>query len=105
MIRLIIERKIKPGKEREAWELLHELRSKAMRQTGYVSGETLLGYDDPLLWVAISTWLSAKAWQDWQKSPERRAMEDREKELIDAPIKITVLKFFEKPALSQESVK
>jgi heme-degrading monooxygenase HmoA len=102
MIKLIIERKIKAGKEREAWDLLHELRSKAMRQSGYVSGETLKGYDDSSLWFAISTWLEAEDWQAWFNSPERKALEDREKALIDAPIKTTLLKFFEEPISGEE---
>ena len=63
MIKVIIERKIKAGKEREAWDLLHELRSEAMLQSGYVSGETLKGYEDPSLWFAIGTWLEAEDWQ------------------------------------------
>lgn len=102
MIRVIIERKIKSGKEREAWDLLHDLRSKAMRQTGYVSGETLMGHDDPLLWVVISAWLKAENWQDWLNSPERKALESREKALIAAPVKTTVLKFFEEPVRGVE---
>ena len=104
MIRLIIERKIKSGKEREAWNLLHDFRSKAMHQRGYVSGETLRAYDDPLLWVAISTWLEAEDWQAWLNSPERKLLESREKELIDAPVKTTVLKFFEKQLLEEEPI-
>ena len=93
MIKLIIERKIKVGRERDAWDLLHELRSRAMRQKGYISGETLKVYDDPLIWIVISTWLEAEDWRAWLNSSERKALEGREKEVIDAPIKATVLKF------------
>ena len=95
MIRVIIERKVKRGKEREMWSLLHDLRSKAIRQPGYVSGETLVGYDDLSLWVVIGTWLKAESWQDWLKSPERKAIASREKSLLTTPTKITVLKFLE----------
>ncbi len=102
MIRVLIERKIKPGKERKAWELLHELRSKAMRQTGYVSGETLMGHDDPSLWVVISTWVKAEDWQAWRNSPERKAIEPQEKALVAAPVKVTVLKFFDEPVRGEE---
>lgn len=102
MIRVIIERKIKSGKERKAWDLLHDLRSKAMRQTGYVSGETLTGHDDPLLWVVISTWLRAEDWQAWLTSPERKAIESREKALVAAPVKTTILKFFKEPVRGEE---
>jgi len=95
MIRVIIERKVKRGKEREMWALLHDLRSKAIRQPGYVSGETLVGHDNPLLWVVIGTWLKAENWRYWLNSPERKAIVGEEKSLVVAPAKITVLKFLE----------
>ena len=104
MIKVIIERKIKAGKESEAWDLLHELRSKAIHQSGYVSGETLKGYDDSSLWFAIGTWLEAEDWQAWLNSPDRKALEDREKALIDAPIKITLLEFFGEVIRGEEQV-
>ena len=104
MIKVIIERKIKAGKEREAWDLLHELRNTAMRQSGYVSGETLKGYDDSSLWFTMGTWIEAEDWQAWLNSPVRKALEDREKALIDAPIKTTLLKFFEEPIRGEEQV-
>jgi antibiotic biosynthesis monooxygenase (ABM) superfamily enzyme len=53
MIKVVIERKIKAGKESEAWDLLHELRSKAIQQPGYVTGETLMRYDDSSLWFTL----------------------------------------------------
>lgn len=97
MIRVIIERKLKPGKEREMWNLIHELRSKGMRQPGYVSGETLVGFDDPSLWVVISTWLTAELWQAWAGSPERQATGAQVEPLLAAPVKTTILKFLEEP--------
>lgn len=102
MIRVIIKRKIRPGKEREMWNLTHDLRSKAMRSTGYVSGETLVGHDDPSLWVIISTWLTAENWQAWLNSPERKAVDSQEKALLAAPVRTTVLKFLEEPVGGEE---
>ena len=97
MVRVIIERRLKAGKEREMWTLLNELRSKAMCQSGYVAGETLVGYDNPSLWVVITTWLTAELWQAWAGSPERQAIAARVEPLLTAPVKITLLKFFEEP--------
>ncbi len=104
MIKVIIERKIKAGKESEAWDLLQELRSKAIHQSGYVSGETLKGYDDSSRWFAIGTWLKAEDWQAWLDSPDRKALENREKALIDAPIKITLLEFVGEVIRGEEQV-
>lgn len=97
MVRVIIERKLKADKESEMWALTHELRSKGMRQPGYVSGETLVGYDDPSLWVVISTWLTAELWQAWANNPERQAIAARVAPLLTAPARTTVLKFLEEP--------
>ena len=104
MIKVIIERKIKLGKENEAWDLLHELRSKAIQQSGYVTGETLMGYDDSSLWFAIGTWLEVENWQAWLKSPDRKALVEREKALIDAPIKTTLLKPLSEPIRGENEV-
>ncbi|MBI2869961.1 MAG: antibiotic biosynthesis monooxygenase [Chloroflexi bacterium] len=102
MIRVVIERRIKPGKEREMWSLLHDLRSQAMRQPGYVSGETLVGTDDPALWVVISSWLKPEYWQSWSKSPERQGIASAESGLLSAPVKTAVLKFLEEPGGSED---
>ena len=104
MIKVIIERKIKAGKESKAWDLLHELRSNAIKQSGYVTGETLMGFDDSSLWFTIGTWLEAEDWQAWLSSPDRKALVDREKALIDTPIKTTLLKPFEEPIRGEDQV-
>ena len=58
MVRVIIERRCRPGKEAELETLLVELRTRAMRQPGYISGETLRG--DTLRTVTpLSGWSSA----------------------------------------------
>lgn len=74
MIRVLIERRIKPGKEMEAARLLLELRSHGMKQPGYISGETLYFLDDPSLWMVISTWSDIESWTAWKTSPERNEL-------------------------------
>jgi len=41
MVRIIIERHLKTGKQGELIHLLKELRTAAVHQPGYISGETL----------------------------------------------------------------
>jgi heme-degrading monooxygenase HmoA len=74
-----------------------ELRISAMRQPGYISGETLRGntlrtVDDPSLWLVISTWVDAESWQKWQMVPERREIESKIEALLVAPEEVTILK-------------
>jgi len=95
MIRVIIERKAKPGKERELEGLLLDLRVGGMREPGYVSGETLAGQDDPTLYVVLSTWRSLAHWQVWASSAERQKMDAKVERILSAPTKITVLRFLE----------
>ena len=95
MIRVIIERRAKEGKEDELLRELLDLRTQSMRQPGYVSGETLVWYDDPSLYVVISTWSAAAYWKTWTILVERRRIEDRLEPLLSAPEKTTVLNFLE----------
>ncbi|MBI3954157.1 MAG: antibiotic biosynthesis monooxygenase, partial [Chloroflexi bacterium] len=39
-VKVIMERTVKTGKEKELAELLKELRSRGLHQPGYISGET-----------------------------------------------------------------
>lgn len=64
-----ITEKIKP--------LLLELRSCALKQPGYISGETLVRVDEPQEHLVISTWDSLEHWNQWLKSPERAEIQAR----------------------------
>ena len=93
MVRVIIERRCQPNKEVKLEKLLVRLRSKGIRQRGYVSGETLRSVDDPSLWLVISSWLDAELWKAWENSPERQEMVTRIERLLVAPEKVSVFGF------------
>ena len=95
MIRVIIERMAKEEWELELPVLLLDLRAKAMPQPGYVSGETLVAEDNPLLYIVISTWRSGELWQAWASSTERGAIAAQMEPLLSAPEKTTILNFIE----------
>ena len=90
MVRVIIERHIKEGKERDLANLLLELRTKAMHCPGYITGETLRSPDDPSHWVVISTWADADAWTAWVSSPERQELAAKIELLLSSPPKTTI---------------
>lgn len=71
MIRVLTERRCKPGQQRALENLLKDLRATAMQQSGYISGETLAGLDDPTSYLVISTWTNPEAWKRWQHSRSR----------------------------------
>ena len=76
MIRVMIEQHCQSGKEAQFRDLLIELRSMAMRQPGYISGETLRELINPSLFKVISTWSTLKDWKTWQASPQRLLIEE-----------------------------
>ena len=48
-----------------------EIRALAVRQPGYISGETFFNLDRPEECIVISKWTKIEHWQDWQKDPRR----------------------------------
>lgn len=59
MVKVLIERQVKKGKEGDLIELLNKLRSELISQPGYISGELLPSLEDKSTIFALSTWLSA----------------------------------------------
>jgi heme-degrading monooxygenase HmoA len=54
-VKVLIYRKVRPGKEKELSEAVRNLRSKAIHAKGYISGETLRSIEDPSVHLVIST--------------------------------------------------
>jgi quinol monooxygenase YgiN len=69
--KILIKRKFKPGKHQEIIALLRELRSGALHQPGYISGETLTSSDDP----QVLTWLDMESWYRWKQNSTRQTLE------------------------------
>ena len=73
--KILIKRRFKPGHTAQIVALLNEIRSRAMHQPGYLSGETLVKRGYPNNMVVISTWRSPEDWQRWRDSGERSTFE------------------------------
>jgi heme-degrading monooxygenase HmoA len=78
VVKVLIKRRFKKGKAREGLALLNNLRSDAVGQRGYISGETLVGHDDPQTVLVISLWYSLENWLKWKENKIRK---DTESEL------------------------
>ena len=84
-VRIFIKRNVKKGRTQEAVELLKDVRSQALKQPGYISGETLINHYDPCNITVVSTWQSIDDWIRWEESDERSSKEALLEDLLEGP--------------------
>jgi heme-degrading monooxygenase HmoA len=89
-IKVIIERSMNPDNAEKGVGLLMDLRAKAMRQSGYISGETLFSVDRLGTHVVISTWESLHDWKTWESNPERTEILREIETLLSSPSKTSI---------------
>ena len=90
MIRIIIERHLQEGRKGELIHLLRQLRTSAIHQPGYISGETLVSIEDASIVSVLSTWQRLDDWQDWQDSATRARLEKQIEPLLTARPKVSI---------------
>ena len=83
--KVIIKRRVKQDKEKEFFTLLRQLRSAAMEQNGYISGETLICADQTNTVLVISKWASLEHWNEWKNNARRRQIDYQLKEVQEDP--------------------
>ena len=76
-VKILIKRSIGQEVAPVVRPLIVELRAHAMKQSGYISGETLKCIDRPGEYLVISTWQSLDDWKKWLNSQERILLEDK----------------------------
>jgi len=90
MIKVMIERHCQPGKEKQLMDLLLELRSAAMRQHGYITGETLREAENPSVFMVIGTWITLEAWKAWETARQRLVVDEMIDSLLTETRKVRV---------------
>jgi antibiotic biosynthesis monooxygenase (ABM) superfamily enzyme len=76
-VKIFIKRSVPADKAPKLLPLLQRLRTLAMHQPGYISGETLQGIDDTGEYIVISTWQSVENWQQWATSQTRNELQNQ----------------------------
>ena len=76
-VKVLIERHVKAGHEELVWDKLRDLRSQAVRQRGYLYGETWRSLENSRIFLVSSTWGSRDYWETWVNDDLRRKMEER----------------------------
>jgi len=92
-VRIIIDRKVKKGKESDFAKMLRELRSKAIPSKGYISGETLRAQDDSHNYIVITTWQNVEDWKEWEKQPERKKIQAKIEKLMARPTRTKIYSY------------
>jgi heme-degrading monooxygenase HmoA len=87
-VKVLIERQVRAGYEELVWEMLRDLRGQAVRQRGYLFGETWRSLDNPRIFMVSSTWGNREYWETWAKDDFRRKMEERITRLLRKPATI-----------------
>ncbi|MGD8834375.1 MAG: antibiotic biosynthesis monooxygenase [Desulfobacteraceae bacterium] len=75
LTKVYIKRQIKERNEKQFFELLKQLRTKAMHQPGYISGETMINTDNAQIIMVISSWQSLEDWKSWKDNPARKEID------------------------------
>ena len=92
MVRVVIEHKVKDVALVEKFiDVIREVRNEAMKQKGFITGETLVNVDDPTNVLVLSTWESAEDWNAWDTADIRLKLKPQINELLSEPY--TVRKF------------
>ncbi len=89
-IKIMIERKFKEAVSQEILEIIDEIRIKALRDRGYIGGETVVNVDDDREVLVISAWASVDDWKTWY---DNKDWEDLEKGLashLEESVKIRI---------------
>jgi heme oxygenase (mycobilin-producing) len=86
-VKILIQRKLLPGKEKEFEEVVRELRGKALHSEGFISGETLRSIEDPSLHLVVSTWKSMDLFNAWLKSDYRKKAQKKIDAILAEPEK------------------
>ena len=68
---IVTQRDVDPEHQEEVFDLLRQLRARAVLKPGYISGETLFSPSKSGDFLTIGRWRSLKDWHAWENSPER----------------------------------
>jgi len=71
MIKVLIERHLLVGLEKEYDQASRALLQACMERPGYISGESLRDLDYPNHRIIITQWKSETAWREWERSDQR----------------------------------
>lgn len=92
-VKVLISRRCQEGTMLDVLLVLSELRSLAVAQPGYITGETLYGLEDPDKLLVISTWEDLDSWRAWRDHAARREVEAKAERYLWGPASYDTFRF------------
>jgi antibiotic biosynthesis monooxygenase (ABM) superfamily enzyme len=89
-VKIIIERTVRSENKDQLLSLLIKLREKAVRQPGYISGETLSSLNNQETHLVVSTWNTLQDWRAWEQSQERRVLVALIENMLTTPARVGI---------------
>jgi quinol monooxygenase YgiN len=90
MIKVLIERTLKPGCWDSFQAAIRQARLKADSVEGFIAGELLQDLSNPNETLVISAWKEERFWEQWLNSPEREKLNQTIADLLDGPERIKI---------------
>ena len=91
-VKIIIKRRFKEPLVQENFQAIDALRVPAMRQKGYVTGETLVNAEDHREVVVVSTWTNLDDFNTWSASEKRAKLESELAPYLEGPSTISTFR-------------
>ncbi len=91
MIRVIIERHIKPNKFDDYTGIIRRAKKDAAKKSGFMGGEMYFDAKENNKVVIIAAWDSMDNWNSWDASDERKVLTTELEALLESEEKVTVL--------------
>jgi len=92
-VKIILKRTVKENMAKEMIPLFRKMRSLAVKQPGYISGETLKSLDRPETFVVISTWDSSGDWEQWLLNTERQDLQEKMDSFLEGKTEYEMFQF------------
>jgi heme-degrading monooxygenase HmoA len=88
--KILIERKFKEPVTPDVLRIIEDIRIKALRQRGYIGGETVINKDNHHELMVISLWSNVQDWQTWYDGKDWKELEKELAPLLAEPVTVRV---------------
>ena len=92
MVRVLVQHRAKDTEK--LIDAIRDLRNEAMKQPGYITGETLVNIEDTSNVLVISTWQRAEDWKAWDTSETRVKITKRVNKLLVEPYTVHIYQYY-----------